>query len=186
MAIGSQNTVSGASSAAIGAQNLAGGNHAVAIGYQANALNESSFAIGAAGGISSRGGNQFVINQFAGTTTDNSSTEIYLGAVSGKRLTISPSHAFTCELEVIGIQSDFSANAFACRRWVSIRRDASNNTSLIGSPQVLGTDQNAGLGSSWGVSLAADDTNEALTVTVTGSAATTVKWKATVKTHELG
>lgn len=68
----------------------------------------------------------------------------------------------------------------------AIKRDGSNNTSLLGlngTGAPLFADAGA---STWSVSVSADDTNEALIVTVTGEAGKTIRWSAAVYTAEAG
>jgi hypothetical protein len=64
-----------------------------------------------------------------------------------------------------------------------IRRGTSaGTTTLIGTPSI---DLIASDGSAWTVALTADTTNGGLAVTVTGEAAKTIRWVATVRTTEV-
>jgi len=64
-----------------------------------------------------------------------------------------------------------------------IKRDGSNNTSLVGSvtKTVLGEDTSA-----LDCNVSADDTNESLEILMTGKAATNIRWVATVHLTEVG
>jgi hypothetical protein len=82
------------------------------------------------------------------------------------------------DILLVARRSDTQDKWLVARRFLGIRRDGSNNTSLIGSVQTLGTDQSAG-SPSWTFALTADDTNEALQLEVTGAASETIQWRAT-------
>jgi len=62
-------------------------------------------------------------------------------------------------------------------------------TALVGAIQTIGTDigSNAGLPPvGWGVSLAANNTNDTLDITVTGAAGTNINWKAYIEFNQVG
>jgi hypothetical protein len=84
-------------------------------------------------------------------------------------------------LLVAGIKSDGSAAA-CYKRKVAIKNVA-GTTSLVGSVETIGTDieDNA----STDVSITADDTNDALDISVTGIASETWRWVAVVEGVEI-
>ena len=64
-----------------------------------------------------------------------------------------------------------------------IKRDGSNNTAMATAATVTEVVDESG---DWSVAVTADDTNEALIITVTGDATNTVQWVARldgVETH---
>lgn len=64
-----------------------------------------------------------------------------------------------------------------------IHRDNANNTEIVGSVTVTTLAEDV---AGWDVTASADDTNEALAIQVTGAAATTIRWVATVHLTEVG
>jgi len=87
---------------------------------------------------------------------------------------------------VIGFKIQVVAREAAtndCKIWEvsgGIKRDGSNNTSLIGTitKTVIAADAGA---SAWDVDFDADDTNESLRCQVTGEAAHTISWACTAQ-----
>jgi len=73
-------------------------------------------------------------------------------------------------------------------RWTingAIKRGAAAaSTALVGTPTVTMTHNNAGA-AAWTVAVTADTTNGALAVTVTGAAATTIRWVCRINTTEM-
>jgi hypothetical protein len=69
-----------------------------------------------------------------------------------------------------------------------IKRDGANNTVLVGVPTGTGTPSafNDAGAATWTVAVTADDTNEALGVTVTGEASKTISWTISVYDAEAG
>jgi hypothetical protein len=65
----------------------------------------------------------------------------------------------------------------------AIRRNAANGTALVGS--VASTAYTEGAMSGASVAVTADDTNEALQISVTGLASKTIRWHAVVETSEV-
>jgi len=89
--------------------------------------------------------------------------------------------AFTAH--VSGRSSSGTNNAYYIRQGV-IKRDGANNTTLVGTVQTIGTDIESD--AAWDVAVTADDTNECLLITVTGVAATNIRWLAKVDLVEIG
>lgn len=73
-------------------------------------------------------------------------------------------------------------NAMYVRRGM-IKRDAANNTALVGAVDSVYTNET---NAAWDVAVTADDTNEALKIEVTGAAATNINWTAKVILTEVG
>lgn len=126
---------------------------------------------------------QFSVRPFdaiywGGQTTDATPTILNLDATATNRFTIAANTALAVDVLLVARRSDTADKWLVARRFLGIRRDGSNNTSLIGSVQTLGTDQDDG-SPTWSFTLTADDTNEALQLEVTGAASETVQWRAT-------
>jgi hypothetical protein len=154
---------------------------AVAVGREANASAVRSVAIGRSIASSLRA--QFSTYPFSaiywgGQTTDDTATVLNLDATATNRFTIAANTALAVDILLVARRSDTANKWLVARRFLGIRRDGSNNTSLIGSVQTLGTDQSEG-SPTWSFTLTADDTNEALQLEVTGAASETVQWRAT-------
>jgi hypothetical protein len=115
---------------------------------------------------------------WGGQTTTNAATILNLDGTATNRFTIAASTALAVDILLVARRSDTQDKWLVARRFLGIRRDGSNNTSLIGSVQTLGTDQSEG-SPTWSFTLTADDTNEALQLEVTGAASETVQWRAT-------
>jgi hypothetical protein len=169
---GDNTTASGTSSVAIGdcgSDKGATGVFAVAIatGDIGNASLRAQFATRAFSAI-----------YWSGQTTTNAATILNLDGTATNRFTIAASTALAVDILLVARRSDVADKWLVARRFLGIRRDGSNNTSLIGSVQTLGTDQSEG-SPSWTFALTADDTNEALQLEVTGAASETVQWRAT-------
>ena len=115
---------------------------------------------------------------WGGQTTNDTATVLNLDATATNRFTIAANTALAVDILLVARRSDTADKWLVARRFLGIRRDGSNNTSLIGSVQTLGTDQSDG-SPTWTFTLTADDTNEALQLEVTGAASETVQWRAT-------
>lgn len=119
------------------------------------------------------------------TTTDATQTELTLdgAAVTGSTITtanriiLDASSTWMVDVCVVARSASGTDNGVYHRR-CCIKRDASNNTVLVGAVQTVGTDIESN--AAWDVTLDADDTNESLRVLVTGAAATTIRWVAEV------
>jgi hypothetical protein len=190
---GSSNTASGQYSGIIATSNstASGQRAAVVSGTYAQATANSGIAYGerskadrifmqaSAGGQFSAAGDaqraRFVLRN---KTTDATATELFLDG-SSVRLTIPSGKFLTGTINIAGIKSDGSAAASYIRQF-SIK-NVSATTSLVGTVNTIGTDEAA----STSISITADDTNDALKVEVTGIAAETWRWVASVDVVEV-
>ena len=66
-----------------------------------------------------------------------------------------------------------------------IKRDGANNTVLVGSPTITTIAEDAGA-TAWSVGASADDTNEALSVSVVGETNKYINWEGTVRFNQVG
>jgi phage gp37-like protein len=195
VAIGANSRASGSESYCIGGGAASTATRSLAIGFNPIASGEGGVAIGelaAAGGL--RGvaiGRTADANlramvstipfnavYWGGQTTNNAATILNLDATATNRFTIAANTALAVDILLVARRSDTADKWLVARRFLGIRRDGSNNTSLIGAVQTLGTDQSAG-SPTWTFALTADDTNEALQLEVTGATSETVQWRAT-------
>lgn len=203
---GSSNTVSGQSGCALNEQNIVSGRAATAIGGGNTASSNATVASGthasadrvgmqafAGGRFAASGDGQWVAFCLGHRTTNATpvslrTTSISSGDGSGTytsasavRLTIPSGKIMCLMVSIAGIKSDGSAVACYCRK-VSIK-NVGGTTSLIGSVETIGTDieDNA----STDVTITADNTNDALDISVTGIAAETWRWVAVVEGLEI-
>ena len=112
--------------------------------------------------------------QWTGQTTTATATELFLHGVSPNRCTVLASSAIMFSGSAVAKEAatgDTKAWTFqGC-----IKRDAANNTVLVGAvtSTVIAEDTGA---AAWILTIEADDTNEAIKVTVTGEASHTIDW----------
>jgi hypothetical protein len=182
IAIGTSNSTSGQFGAtAIGSNSAASGESSIAIGRTTSSNGVYSYALGFGITASLRaefGTRPFSAVYWAGQTTDATPLILNLDATATNRFTIAASTALAVDIMLVARRSDTADKWLVARRFLGIRRDGSNNTSLIGSVQTLGTDQSDG-SPSWTFALTADDVNECLQLEVTGAASETIQWRAT-------
>ena len=156
-----------------------GGAYAMAHGINAGAYQHAMYAH-SAGQFAGNGDAQSVRYVCRNKTTNSTPTTLFLDG-SSTRLTVASGRIFSFTARITGIKSDGTAAAHYVRKG-TIKR-VSNTTSLVGSIETIGTDveDNA----STDVSITADDTNEALQISVTGIAAETWRWVAVVEGLEI-
>lgn len=121
--------------------------------------------------------NQYYRGAWSGSTSNDTPTEIFLGGAANQRLVIPADTALAFQILVVG-RDTTDDTGFAMEIRGGIIRDGSDNTSIIGFAPLtfeLGNDITGAT-----VTVSADDTNEALIVTVTGHASHTVNWTADV------
>jgi hypothetical protein len=157
----------GADSVSLGPLSLASAANSIAIGNSVTANLRSQVAT-----------RPFNAIYWSGQTTNATATILNLDGTATNRFTIAASTALAVDIILVARRTGTQDKWLVARRFLGIRRDGSNNTSLIGSVQTLGTDQSDG-SPSWTFALTADDTNEALQLEVTGAASETVEWRAT-------
>ncbi len=200
VAIGYNNTAYNSATVAIGSLNIASGVYSVAIGYNSTSNNTCSVAIGnsttASGGSSVALGHQsnaslwgqvaiqgdyfagsgksqqFLIN-CSGTTTNSTPKELFLDGGSSQRLTVPNNTSYVFTILINGHRTDdVDAAAYQFLGMISNRAGA---TAIVGSVTknvVAETD------SSWDADVTADNTNDALVITVTGATGKNISWEA--------
>jgi phage gp37-like protein len=174
--------------AAFGPNANASGSNTCAIGRTAAASAENATAVGNSAAANLR--SQFATRPFnaiywGGETTNATPLILNLDATATNRFTIAASTALAVDILLVARRSDTQDKWLVARRFLGIRRDASNNTALIGTVQTLGTDQSTG-SPTWTFALTADDTNEALQLEVTGATGETINWRALATYRAVG
>lgn len=134
----------------------------------------------ASGRFSSAGDAQSSMLIARNHTTNDTPTNLFLNG-SNARLVIPAGKVFAFTAHITGIKSDGSAVAQYVRKGC-IKRVV-NTTSLVGSIETIGTDHEDN--ASTDVAITADDTNEALNISVTGIASETWRWMAVVEGVEI-
>ncbi len=153
--------------------------YSVALGYYAYATRYAEITTNIDG--SSTQNNNMMTIGFTKSTTDDTPIEMLCGGVAAKRCTIRASSALGFRINVTA--RDNVAGHVAMYTFEGlIKRDAANNTVLsVVNKTVIFEDDAA-----WDCDVTADDTNEALVITVTGDATNPTQWVARldgVETH---
>ena len=172
---------SGVYSAAIGRAVTASASASVAMGYFTNAYQANQYALGFSQ-FTSTEVNQtstFVLNA---STTNATATEMGTGAVTFARMVVRASTTWAFDITVAARSDGGVDNATYMYRGM-VKRDASNNTVLVGTVDNFYTNET---NAAWDVAVTADDTTESLKITVTGAAATNINWTAKVILTEVG
>jgi hypothetical protein len=173
-----------------GAVIAGGGSQTLSLGNTASAT--YSGILGGFAGLADRYGQQSHANgRFAANgdaqrarfvmrnkTTTNAAVELFLDG-SSTRLTIPSGKVLGLTINITGIKSDGSAVAHYLRQYCL--KHISGTTSEVYAPVTIGSDNAAGTS----IALSADDTNDALKVEVTGIAAETWRWVASVDAVEI-
>lgn len=177
-ALGAQCEANALRAIAVGFDNVAGHVSAMAVGDRANTFAASQLVTGLLHDTAFREAR----THHTASTTTTTPTEMF--AVDGTRYVLPASTAHIFEAIVLATQTGGVLGTVGdTKAWKftgAIKRDAANNTTFIGSTTktVLAEDSNA---TTWDVSVAADDTNEALAFTVTGQLLKTIKWFVEIK-----
>lgn len=170
--VGINNTASGDYSATIGYGHTASGHHSLAVGREAVADHRAEFAI-SSGYRLNLGDSQGSMFHWSAYTVDATQTEAYSGATGTNRFTVASGATYGFELHLLARRASSSGeSAF----WV-IRGCIANNagtTALVGSITKTQIADNALEG--WDVTAEADNTNDALSVKVTGATDSNVIW----------
>jgi hypothetical protein len=213
VAIGSFCTSSGISSVAIGGAASGGsaqatGDYSVALGLNTKALAAGAYGLGvdceatsvhtcamgrrskadragmyayAHGWFTTQGDSQKVLFVFRNKTTNDTPTTLFTGLTPDQRLTIPSGKVVSFIAQITGIKSDGSAVAKYIREGTI--KNVGGTTTLVGSIITVGTDHEDN--ASTDVAITADDTNDALDISVTGIAAETWRWVAVVQGVEI-
>lgn len=125
--------------------------------------------------------NNVLQGRWAGETANDTPLEIFCAGQTNQRFLVRAKSHLAFSITVVA--RDNVANEGAMYTFEGlIQRDASNNTTLSVVNKVVVHEDDA----TWDCVVAADDTNEALIITVTGDGANTTQWAAVmngVETH---
>ena len=186
-ASGSTSTIAGGttalasgSAAAIGGglnNRAAGARSAVPGGRDAVASAHGQLAYSSGGFDPAEGDAQWSLYVPRATTTDATPTEILLDSFFPLSVAADRTIAFQIQ---VAARSD--AGETAGYEITGVIENVGGTTALVGTPTVtvLGEDDPA-----WGVTVAADDAADSLSVVATGAAATTIRWVAAVRSAEV-
>lgn len=156
---------------------------AVIGGGTQSSLGDSSVALGGNTSLAylanmvARGAGQYAAQTIsvilAGKTTDATPLILTLGRTGlNERFSVTSGKHIAGIVQVTAVKSDGTLVAHYIRQVVI--KNVSGTTSLVGSVNTIGTDTAAGTS----ISITADDTNDALAISVTGIAAETWRWTA--------
>jgi len=196
---GDQNTADGVQRATVGGggKNTASGTYSTVGGGASNTASGPYAAVpGGWGAIASHHGEvahasgwfvypaagqaQTSIYVLRRTTESGAATEMFLdGDTAAQRLTIASGRTVTFDILVA---ARTEAGASAGYHFLGVIENQAGTTSFIGAPQKTVLGENV---TGWDADVIADDANDALVVQVTGAAATTIRWVATVRTAEV-
>lgn len=139
-------------------------------------LADGSF-IGTGGGVSTVSASAgWSIQRWYGTTTDATATEIFLNGVASSRATLSNSSSVMFKIMVVARDNTNHVSKAWEITGLIHRGAAAANTAIDSTSTVI---YQIGSGAdSWTVAPSADTTNGSLNLTVTGAAATTIRWSA--------
>lgn len=173
---------SGGSATAMG-RSTASGENSTAVGYS-NAVQTGKFTHSGSR-FSATGDAQTGMLVVRASTTDATPTVATSdggGAASFNQLILSNNSAFTFSILVVGRQQAAGGTASAAFEIKGlIRREANAaSTTLVNSATTVISNA-----SGWAVAVSADTTNGGLAITVTGAAATNIRWVATAYTSEV-
>jgi hypothetical protein len=132
----------------------------------------------ASGRFETQGDAQTSVFVCRGTSASATLTELFLDGAS-QRMIVPTNSTWAFDVLVTGRASNGNSAAYQIRG--AIKNNA-GTTSILGTPtfSLLAEDVAA-----WNASVAADNVNQALTVSVSGSAGTSMRWVATVRTVEV-
>lgn len=188
IAIGTAPAASGAFSICIGGSTDSFSlNRAVVIGENTRASYQRSLAFGVYNFVNT-GDATLQIPQAAASTTDATSTEMFLGATAGVRVGIAASTAYTWQVQIIARQHAGAAGTIGDTAGWTIqgvtRRTAAGNATILGQSTITSySDVGA---AAWTAVVSADTTNQAMIITVTGEASKSIRWLAFWNITRLG
>lgn len=167
---------------------LGSGSSATATGSLASGDGSSAAVYGAAaranGKFATAGDAQMGFYVLRNITTTAAATNLYLdGAAATQRLVVPNNSVWTFDILVAARRTDATGGGAGYRFVGVLRKDASAGTiTFIGTPSksVIGETNTA-----WNATLTADTTNGSINISVTGEAAKTIRWVATVQTAEV-
>jgi hypothetical protein len=180
-----------------------GATNSFAIGRGARVSQQNSFGLGTFAYVIHQGKFAYSAGTFSGTASGDAQTGTYVlrsdtTDATSEALTTTNSAASTTN-QIIPLNNSamsFTGTIIARQQaaggsnyaaWEikgGVLRDATAASTVLGTHNINRLSATAGA-STWSVTLSADTTNGALAITVTGAAATNIRWVATVQTSEV-
>ena len=180
-AIGTNHTVSGTLSACIGGStSTASQTYAMTFGPYAKAAVQNAFIFGSKGWFSagSAQGGMYILYADTTDATPEVLTTTNSAAGSTNQIVAASDTCITFDGTITAMQN--GAQAYASWKIEGLLVNDGGTTTLANSATTV--IQNL---SSWGMALSADNTNNALAITVTGEAAHNIRWVANIRTTEV-
>lgn len=175
---------------AISLWGAAGGQQSTAIGVGALTSRYTQVAFAGANAFSTGGDGQTSLFCLSASTSNGTATELALGNAAGNWISMGTSRTMAFQIRLAAHRTDVSGTAAA---WPLISGGITKDSS--GNPRILGSIVGAGVttisdagAATWSVSVTAETTSgtHRLAVTVTGEAAKTIRWVASVVMAEVG
>ena len=184
-AFGRYGTASGAYSTIFGNSGTASGDMGVAFGFQTRADLYSQVSH-ASGRFVSNGDAQYYRVVMRDTTQAATTKELYLDGYSrSERMVLQANRTVGFDGRVVAaVTSGADDNKTATYTINGLIQRVGNTTTLLWS-NVTADYEHADIAAALDVTIAADDTNESLKITVTGKAASTIFWVAVIEAVEL-
>lgn len=111
------------------------------------------------------------------STTDATVTVMTVD-LAGNKLTISNNTAWFFTADVVGMISGSGTGSVGGYKISGCIKNIAGTTALVGAPSVTNTFEDA---AAWDITATANNTDDTLEIKVTGAAATTIRWVATIQ-----
>lgn len=196
------NAVSGNSSGALGYYNTVSGNFSYLFGAGGSITSGFSFGTGyypradkegqsahASGIFAAIGDAQCSRMVARAATTNATPTALGLGLYATGLISVPANSSGRARITVVARRATAGAESMTWTREVAWQRGVAASTTTV-DVQTVGTDRGHtggawGSGPAWSIAITADTTNGALAITVTGAAATNIRWAATIDWTEV-
>lgn len=179
-AIGQGTTASGTNSIAIGTgvTVASGHDYSVAVGYNTRTRNNGQFVFGSISDWGTAGGSQKSLTILTAQTTNATPSGMFSNA---GRLLIPSDSTFGFIGSVVARRTD-ADNESAFYTFKGCIDNNAGTTALVGPVTYDYTNEDT---PAWAISVTADNTNDALSIEVTGEVGKTIRWVAFVETFEV-
>ena len=174
-------TASASRTAALGQGGIASHDDAVSLGYgRSNFEGHVTYTTGFDGGKAQLG--MVVLRSETSDATPKALTVANQAASTDNQIILPDNSAFAFHGTIVARQQASGGTASAAWKIEGlIRREGSAGTTVLVNSATTVLDNTPG----WGLALSADTTNGGLAITVTGAAATNIRWVATIHTSEV-
>ncbi len=154
--------------------------YSIALGYYSETERTSETSINIDGNVAQK--NNAVQGRWAKATANATPVEMFCGGVANQRFLVRASSALAFTMKIVARDNVAGHVAMWTVADGLIKRDAANNTTMVTCTVVEVADEST----DWAVAVTADDTNEALIITVTGDPTNPTQFAAVmdgVETH---